>query len=83
MKPTTIQSYLFDRQSWTVSKAKAWLKSHRKVMGVVTEGAYLHARQIDSDLFDRRSLRTVDLSLRLGIRAVVGHLQVSHIVRRK
>lgn len=83
MKATTIQKYLFDKRSWNKTRANAWLKSHRKVTGVVDEDGYLHARQIDPDLFDRRSFRTIDLSLRTGIKATVGHLHSSHQVRRK
>lgn len=73
-KPTTVQTYLFDLKSWTKPEAKRWLESHRKVTGLVREGHYWHARQIDPDLFDKRSFRTIDISLRMGIKAVVGHL---------
>ena len=82
MKPTTIQTYLFSKQHWTKAKAKAWLKQHRKVVGFIDENGHLHARQIDPDLFDRRSFRTIDLDLARGIKAVVGHLHASHQVRR-
>ncbi|MFA5053600.1 MAG: hypothetical protein WC565_06065 [Parcubacteria group bacterium] len=82
MKATTIQTYLFDKRHWNRTKAKAWLKRHRKVAGFIDENGYLHARQIDPDLFDRRSFRTIDLDLARGIKAVVGHLHASHQVRR-
>lgn len=81
MKPTTIQSYLFSKQHWNKTKAKDWLKQHRKVVGFIDEDGYLHARQIDSDLFNRRSLRTIDIDLARGIKAVVGHLHSSHWVK--
>jgi hypothetical protein len=83
MKPTTIQTYLFSKQHWNKTKARAWLKQHRKLVGFIDENGYLHARQIDPDLFDRRSFRTIDLDLARGIKAVVGHLHASHMVRRK
>lgn len=77
MKPTTIQTYLFDRTSWRVATAKEWLRKHRKVPLVIVEGHYLHARQIEPNLFDRRSFRTIVLDQALGIKAVVGHLHSS------
>ncbi len=77
MKTTTIQTYLFDRKEWTKPEAKAWLKKHRKVADVVAEGphsGYWHARQIEPNLFDLRSFRTIELSVGRNLKAVVGHL---------
>lgn len=82
MKPTTIQTYLFSKQHWNKTRAKAWLKQHRKVVSLADEDGYLHARQIEPDLFDRRSFRTIELDSACGIKAVVGHLHFSHQVRR-
>ena len=81
MKATTIQTYLFDKNYWTKTKAKAWLKKHRKVSVVEEERGYFHARQIDPDLFDRRSFRTIVLDEATGFKAVVGHLHFSHQIR--
>jgi len=83
MKPATIQSYLFSKEHWNKTQAREWLKQHRKVVGFIDEDGYLHARQIEPDLFNRRSLRTIDINLAKGIKAVVGHLHSSHLVRAR
>lgn len=81
--PTTIQTYLFPRDTWTKTRAQSWLRRHRKLAGLVLEGTHWHARQIEPSLFDRRSFRTITLEPGLGLKAVVGHLHASnHTTRR-
>ncbi len=86
MKSTTVQTYLFAKDTWTKAKAKAWLVRHRKVSTVTAEGAhadYWHARQIDPVFFELRSMRTISLDPGLGLKAVVGHLRASNHTRAR
>lgn len=64
----SVQSLLFDRDSWTESKAKAWAKSHGYQYGKVdVTDQYIRIRQFDPK--GSKTKRTIPFGR--GIRAVV------------
>jgi len=70
---TEVQSLLFDRSKWTVSKAKAWLKSHDfKIPDVDTTNDYHRFRQGPSFQFKAGTFRTIAFGKSSdGIKAVI------------
>jgi hypothetical protein len=69
---TEVQSILFRKDKWTVSAAKQWLEKHRyKVPAVDTTAEYHRFRQSPPFQFKAGTFRTIDLSARKGIKAVI------------
>ena len=65
-----IQSLLFDRRFFDLTRARAWAKGHdRKYGDVDMKDAYIHLRQEPPSLFSR--MRTIPLGRR-GVKAVIG-----------
>lgn len=57
---TTVQTVLFDKESWDAKRAKAWLKEHDMTAGKIDEtGGKLRFRQRDPGDFEGDSLRTM------------------------
>jgi hypothetical protein len=70
-RPTAVQTILFDRQTWTVSAAKGWLRRHdRKIPKVDTTKDYLRFRQAPPSQFESGTFRTIPFG-RQGIKAVI------------
>ena len=70
---TKIQTYLFDRDKWSPSKAISWLRKNKdKTPKTVTKEDYLHYRQKPPFMFKKGSFRTITLSKNKGIKAVIG-----------
>lgn len=68
-----IQSILFDRNRWTVTAAKKWLKDHKKAFPKVdTTEDFFRFRQSPPFNFKAGSFRTITLSRSDGIKAIVG-----------
>lgn len=72
-RATKIQSILFDRKKWTVTKAKQWLRDHKhKVPIVDTTAEYHRFRQAPPFMFEKGTFRTIALgAVSRGIKAVV------------
>lgn len=72
-RSTTVQTVIFDRQLWTVSAAKKWLKDHDyKVPPVDTTDDYHRFRQHPTFQFTAGTLRTKNFGKDTGIKAVIG-----------
>jgi hypothetical protein len=70
-RSTEVQTILFDRQEWTVSAAKEWLRRHdRKIPKVDTTRDYLRFRQASPSQFESGTFRTIPFG-RNGIKAVI------------
>lgn len=76
MRPSTVvQTYLFSRFDWTAQQARTWLRRHKKIAGWLDEtDDYWRFRQLDPDLFDKQSFRTVTLPGIVGVKIVTGHM---------
>jgi len=60
-KPSFIQSVVFDRSKWTLSKAKAWLKHHGFYYDAIdVKPTQIRARQFDPD--KKHTYRTIVIS---------------------
>jgi hypothetical protein len=71
-RPTEVQTILFDRETWTVSRAQEWLARHdRKIPKVDTTRDYLRFRQAPPSQFESGTFRTIPFG-RQGIKAVIG-----------
>lgn len=71
-RPTEVQSIIFDRQTWTVSSAKEWLRRHdRKIPEVDTTRDYFRFRQAPPSQFESGTFRTIPFG-RQGIKAIIG-----------
>lgn len=70
---TEIQSFLFDKQKWTVTSAKKWLKEHdKKVPKVDTTAEYHRFRQAPPFHFQKGTFRTISIGAASnGIKAVI------------
>jgi hypothetical protein len=77
-RSTQIQSILFDRQLWTVHRARKWLVSHGKKYRAVEPasfetGLYHRFRQLSPKKFDEKTFRTIELGGGdTGITAIIG-----------
>lgn len=74
--PTTIQNFMFKKESWTAAKARAWLKKHHHLTELDEGKTVWRFRQLDPLLFDPKSFRVFELPGTVGIQATVGHLHV-------
>lgn len=70
-----VQTLLFDRDSWTEARAKAWLSKHGYETGVDVKPGTLRFRQREPSLFRRKTFRTISFGDGTGIKAVVGILK--------
>jgi hypothetical protein len=72
-RATKIQSIMFDKKKWTVTKAKQWLRDHKhKVPTVDTTSEYHRFRQEPPFAFEKGTFRTIVLgAVSRGIKAVV------------
>ncbi len=68
-----LQTILFNKNSWTKTKAKKWLIKHNYHYGLDEKVNFLRYRQIDPSEFVRSSFRTKKLSN--GIEMVFGKLK--------
>jgi len=69
-----IQSILFDKEKWTLEKAKKWLKEHNYRNDKTDEtDEYYRFRQRDPNDFVEDSFRTIDWGK--GIKAIMGKLK--------
>jgi len=76
-RPTEVQSILFDRETWTVSRAQEWLARHdRKIPKVDTTRDYLRFRQAPPSQFESGTFRTIPFG-RKGIKAVIAVPKIS------
>lgn len=72
-RSTVTQSILFDRDFWTLSSARAWLKRHGyKVPKVDTTENYYRFRQLPPSKFVKTALRTKSFGDETGIKAIIG-----------
>jgi len=74
--PSKVQSILFDRKLWTLSKAKKWLKEHgyKTRLSEKTQNYYWF-RQEPPKKFER--LRMIDFGENTGIKAIVGFTEAN------
>lgn len=71
-RATETQSIIFDREKWTVAKAKQWLKDHKKkVPKVDTTADYHRFRQKPVSHFEKTTFRTIPLGGSSGIKAII------------
>jgi hypothetical protein len=71
-KSTKTQSIIFDREKWTVEKAKKWLKDHKKKVSKVDTTTDFHRfRQLPVNQFDKSTFRTIPLGGSSGIKAII------------
>jgi len=72
-KSTEVQTFLFDRQKWTITAARKWLKDHgKKVPKVDTTAEYHRFRQSPPFHFQKGTFRTISIgSKSKGIKAVI------------
>jgi hypothetical protein len=70
---TEIQTILFDREKWSITAAKKWLKAHKKIVPAVdTTKEYHRFRQKPPFAFKKGTFRTIHLGAKnKGIKAVV------------
>jgi hypothetical protein len=75
-KATTVQTLIFDKAVFTRSEAVKWARSHGfKSNKVDTTKTSYRLRQRNPGDFQRGSFRTI--SLRRGVKAVIGRLKAS------
>lgn len=68
----SIQTILFDKETWNQKRARAWLKGHgAKAPKVDARGAYYRYRQAPPFHFKKGSFRTKEIDPDLNIKAVV------------
>jgi hypothetical protein len=72
-KSTEVQSFLFDRQEWSVTAAKKWLREHgKKTPAVDTTSEYHRFRQAPPFQFEKGTFRTIPIGAKSnGIKAVI------------
>ena len=72
-KSTEIQSVMFDRSKWTITKARKWLADHKYMIPKVdTTKEYHRFRQRPPFQFQKGTFRTIDLGAKnKGIKAVI------------
>jgi hypothetical protein len=72
-KSTEVQSFLFDKQKWSVTAAKKWLSEHnKKVPKVDTTSEYHRFRQAPPFQFQKGTFRTIPIGAKSkGIKAVI------------
>jgi hypothetical protein len=70
---TEVQSFLFDRQEWSVTAAKKWLREHgKKTPPVDTTSEYHRFRQAPPFQFEKGTFRTISIGAKpKGIKAVI------------
>lgn len=72
-RATRLQSILFDRTKWTVTRAREWLRAHKKRAPISdSTDRYHRFRQLPPDAFEKDKFRTITLSAEQGIKAVIG-----------
>ncbi len=70
---TEVQTVLFDKDRWTVTEAKKWLRDNDFISPKVDEtDRYLRFRQVHPDDFKPKSFRTIPFGKNTGIKAVIG-----------
>lgn len=84
-RSTTIQTIIFDRKKWSVSKAKKWLVDHGKKNGSPDSTTKYHRfRQSDPSNFVKSSFRTINFGKSsLGIMAVIGMRKKKENLKKK
>jgi hypothetical protein len=71
-KSTEVQTVLFDKERWTVSAAKKWLKDHGyKTPSVDTTSEYHRFRQRAPFQFQKGTFRTINFGKNTGIKSVI------------
>jgi Mor family transcriptional regulator len=71
-KSTEVQTVLFDKERWTVSAAKKWLKDHGyKRPSVDTTSEYHRFRQRPPFQFQKGTFRTINFGKNTGIKSVI------------
>lgn len=71
-KTTEVQTLLFTRPIWNARTAKAWAKKHGFRYGDVDETeAYIRLRQEPPEMFQAGTFRTIPLSAKHAIQAVI------------
>jgi len=76
-RPTEVQTILFDRETWTVSRAKEWLARHdRQIPLADITRDYLRFHQAPPSHFESGTFRTIPFG-RQGIKAVIGVPKIS------
>ncbi len=63
-----IQSVIFDKQYYTLSKAKKWLQKHNMFNEVDEKPATYRFRQLDPNIFNRMRTKRLDT----GIKTIIG-----------
>ena len=71
-RPSSIvQTIIFPKEFWTMSKAKAWLKKHKFKYGKVDEKVNtLRFRQVNPEFIGKETYRTIKFGDK--IKAVIG-----------
>jgi hypothetical protein len=71
-KSTEVQTVLFDKELWTVSAAKKWLRDHGyKIPSVDTTSEYHRFRQLPPFQFEKGTFRTINFGKNTGIKSVI------------
>ena len=72
-KSTEVQSFLFEKQKWSVTAAKKWLLDHgKKSPKVETTPEYHRFRQAPPFQFEKGTFRTIPIGAKAkGIKAVI------------
>jgi Mor family transcriptional regulator len=71
-KSTEVQTVLFDKERWTVSAAKKWLRDHGyKTPSVDTTSEYHRFRQLPPSRFQNGTFRTINFGKNTGIKSVI------------
>jgi hypothetical protein len=71
-KSTEVQTVLFDKERWTVSAAKKWLRDHGyKTPSVDTTSEYHRFRQRPPFQFQKGTFRTINFGKNTGIKSVI------------
>ena len=68
-----IQSILFDKKIYTLSRAKEWLEQYDYVSSIDEKEHHFRARQREPSEFDKKSFRTK--GIKLGISFILGRLK--------
>lgn len=70
---TEVQSVIFDKSKYNVTKAKKWLRDNDFVAPKVDKtDRYLRFRQKEPSYFDESSFRTIPFGKGTGIKAIIG-----------
>jgi len=81
---TEVQTVLFDKDRWTVTEAKKWLRDNDFISPKVDEtDRYLRFRQVHPDDFKPKSFRTIPFGKNTGIKAVIGEPMKKNPRRKK